>query len=144
MPSSYMAQNIAERERLRALVARLHDHDLTRPVGGGWTVTTVLVHLAFWDRHRLSILKQWQRDGETIPPTSLSDAINDAVTILSKAIPPREAAQLAVDAAEAIDYELEQLSPEQVTVLEAAGMERLLNRGLHRRDHIEQIERVLG
>jgi hypothetical protein len=143
MASSYMAQNIAERERLRALVARLNDHDLERPVGEGWTVTTVLVHLAFWDRHRLFALKRWLHEGQ-LPSSGEPDAINAAVAALSKAIPPREAALLAVEAAEAIDYELEQLSPDQEAALEAAGMTRLLNRSLHRHEHIDQIEAALA
>jgi hypothetical protein len=143
MTSSHTAQNRAERERLHALVARLSDQDLTRSVGGGWTVATVLVHLAFWDQNRLFTLKQWRRDGE-IPVTGSWEAINDAVAVLSRAIPPREAGRLAVEAAEAVDHEVEQLSPDQVAAFEAAGKESLFKRSLHRRDHIEQIERALA
>jgi hypothetical protein len=143
MSTSFMAQNIAEREQLRALVARLSDSDLTRDVGEGWTVTTVLVHLAFWDRQRLFTLKHWLQNGQ-LPQTGDSDVINNAVAAISQAVPPRTAALLAVEAAEAIDYELEQLTPEQATALESAGMPTLLNRHLHRRDHIEQIERALA
>ncbi len=143
MTTSYMAQNIAERERLRALVARMSESDLTRVVEHGWTVAAVLVHLAFWDRQRLFTLKRWLQDGQLLLPGE-PDVINDAVAVISNAIPPREAALLAVEAAEAIDYELEQLTPEQVAALESAGMTRLLNRSLHRRDHLEQIERVVG
>jgi hypothetical protein len=143
MTSSYTAQNTAERDRLRALVTRLSDQDLARSVGGGWTVTTVLVHLAFWDQNRLFMLKQWLRDGE-MPDTGSWEVINDAVAVISRAVPPHAAAQLVVEAAEAIDHALEQLSPDQVAALEAAGKERLLNRSLHRRDHIDQIERALG
>jgi hypothetical protein len=64
------------------------------------------------------------------------------VAILSAAIPPRAAAKLAVEAAETLDRELEKLTPEQVEALEAAGMNRLLNRSLHREDHLNQIEQV--
>jgi hypothetical protein len=142
MSTSYMAQNIEERERLRALVARLHESDFTRDVGGGWTVTTVLVHLGFWDRQRLFLLKRWLQDGQ-LPSTGDADVINDTVTAISKAIPPRAAALLAVEAAEAIDFELEQLTPEQAAALESAGSPTLLNRHVHRRDHIEQIEQAL-
>jgi hypothetical protein len=41
---SYVADNAAARERLRALVARLSDADLARPVGGGWSVALALAH----------------------------------------------------------------------------------------------------
>jgi hypothetical protein len=143
MPTTYMAQNIAERERLRALVARLSEADLSREVEHGWTVATVLVHLAFWDRQRLLTLKRWLQDGQ-LPASGDYDLINDALAIISQAIPPRAAALLAVAAAEAIDYALEQLTPEQEAALESAGMTRLLNRSLHRRDHLEEIERALA
>lgn len=143
MTSSYNAQNAAERERLRALVTRLSDQDLMRPVGGGWTVATVLVHLAFWDQNRLFTLKQWQRSGE-IPDTGAWEVINEAVTVLSRAIPPREAVKLVIGAAEAVDQAVEQLSPEQIAALEAAGKESVFKRSVHRRDHIEQIERALA
>jgi hypothetical protein len=143
MPTTYMAQNIAERERLRALVARLSEADLSRDVGHGWTVAAVLVHLAFWDRHRLLMLKRWLKDGQ-FPASGDADIINDTVAIIGQAIPPRAAAQMAVEAAEAIDYVLEQLTPDQEAALESAGMTRLLNRSLHRRDHLEEIERALA
>jgi hypothetical protein len=142
MSTSFMAQNIAEREQLRALVARLSDSDLTHDVGEGWTVTTVLVHLAFWDRQRLFTLKYWLKNGQ-LPPAGDGDVINHAVTAISHGVAPRTAALLAVEAAEAIDYELEQLTPEQAAALESVGMPTLLNRHLHRRDHIAQIERAL-
>ena len=139
----YAADNAAQRERLIALVNRMSDDELTRTVEHGWTVTAVLVHLAFWDRHRWFMLQQWQRDGQ-IPVVGSPDQVNDAVAILSAAIPPRAAAKLAVEAAEVIDRDLEKLTPEQVAVIEAAGWNRLLNRSLHREDHLNQIERVLG
>jgi len=139
----YVAENAAQRERLRALVARLSDADLVRQVDGEWTVAKVLVHLAFWDRCRESAFAQWQRGGDM--PTPLSpDAINDAVAVLSEAIPLREAGRLAVEAADAIDRVLEQLPADKVAAIEAAGMVRMLNRSLHRREHLDQIERALG
>ncbi len=140
----YTVENATERERLRALVARLSDADLIRTVEHGWTVAAVLVHLAFWDRNRLATLRQWQRDGQAPPSGGSPDPINEAIAELSRAIPPRAAARLAVEAAEAIDRALEQLPPEMVATIEAAGMMRLLNRSLHRRDHLDQIKRALG
>lgn len=142
MTYPYAADNTAQRERLIALVNRLSDSDMSRTVEHGWTVATVLVHLAFWDRHRWMVLNQWRKDGQL--PALAPDPVNDVVAILSAAIPPRAAARLAVEAAETLDRELEQLTPEQVTALEAAGMNRLLNRSLHRKDHLDQIEQVFS
>jgi uncharacterized damage-inducible protein DinB len=139
----YAAENAAQRDRLRALVARLSDADLARRVDGGWTVAMVLVHLAFWDRYRESSFTQWQHGGDMPTPVG-ADAINAAVALLSEAIPPREAGRLAVEAADAIDRVLEQLPADKVTAAEAAGLTQLLNRSLHRREHLAQIEQALG
>src|SRR5687768_4179715 len=46
---SYIPANTRERERLRALVEKLHDDDLTAPVNEYWTVAGVLGHIAYWD-----------------------------------------------------------------------------------------------
>ena len=47
---SYVAENERERRRLEALVVRLDDAALGRPMPGGWTIAGVLAHLAFWDQ----------------------------------------------------------------------------------------------
>jgi len=51
MERAYTTENTHERQRLRTLVARVSDDDLTRPLPNGWTVAITLAHLAFWDRH---------------------------------------------------------------------------------------------
>ena len=58
---TYIARNDAERARLRALVARLSDADLARPMPGGWTVAAVLAHLAFWDQRIMVLLERWEQ-----------------------------------------------------------------------------------
>lgn len=140
---SYLRENAAQRQRLGALVRRLSDEDLGRPLEGGWTVATLLAHLAFWDRRQLLLLQRWEREGVGPSPVDV-DAVNEAVRALSAAIPPRAAAQLAVEAAEAVDRELEQLPPDLVAAIEAAGTVRALRRSMHRREHLDQIERALG
>ncbi len=140
----YVEQNNAERERLRTLVSRLSDEQLDRPLGhGGWTVAVALAHLAFWDQYALGTLTDCEC-GELRPPSTVSDAINDAAVPLWLAIPPRAAAQLAVDAAEAVDRRVSDASPQVVEALKATGRERTLNRHLHRREHLEEIERALA
>jgi len=51
---SYIQTNTRERERLRALIERLGDDDLTAPVNEYWTVAGVLGHIAYWDIRRSS------------------------------------------------------------------------------------------
>src|SRR6185436_16695974 len=60
---SYVTENNRERARLRALVDRLSDSELARPLEAGWTIAAVLAHLAFWDQRVLELIARWERDG---------------------------------------------------------------------------------
>jgi hypothetical protein len=142
MERAYTTENAHERQRLRTLVARLSDDDLTRPLPNGWTVAITLAHLAFWDRQRLALLRHWERDGVKPAPAD-ADTINEGVRVLATALPPRTAAQLALDAAEAVDQALEQLSAEMVTQIEGGGQASILRRAVHRRGHLDRIEQAL-
>jgi hypothetical protein len=142
MERGYATENTHERQRLRTLVARWSDADLTRPLPNGWTVAITLAHLAFWDRQRLALLRRWEREGVTPAPTD-ADTINEGVRVLATALPPRAAAQLALDAAEAVDQALEQLSAEMVTQIEGGGQASILRRAVHRRGHLDRIEQAL-
>jgi hypothetical protein len=142
MERGYATENTHERQRLRTLVARLSDDDLTRPLPNGWTVAITLAHLAFWDRQRLALLRRWERDGVKPAPAD-ADTINEGVRVLATALPPRTAAQLALDAAEAVDQALEQLSTETLTQIEVGGQASILRRAVHRRGHLDRIEHAL-
>src|SRR3990172_1285410 len=56
------AKNAREGLRLKALVARLSDADLGRPVGHGWTVADTLVHLAFWDLRAVTLIDRCEKE----------------------------------------------------------------------------------
>jgi len=142
---SYVARNNAERARLEALVARLTDADLKRPLAAGWTVAGVLAHLAFWDQRAFILLDRWQREGVTPPPDDGAhvDWINDAAKPMFLALPPRRAAELAVAIAEAADRKVESLPDELVKRNAAAGAPVALTRATHRREHLDEIERAL-
>jgi hypothetical protein len=142
MERAYATENTHERQRLRTLVARVSDDDLRRPLPNGWTVAITLAHLAFWDRQRLALLRRWERDGVKPDPAD-ADTINEGVRVLATALPPRTAAQLALDAAEAVDQALEQLSTEMLTQIEGAGQASILRRAVHRRGHLDRIEHAL-
>jgi hypothetical protein len=72
------------------------------------------------------------------------DAVNAAVRILSEAIPPSESVRLVREAAEAVDHYVTGVSPELRSGIEAIGRVRLLNRSIHRRTHVDQIEKALN
>ena len=93
---SYVAENDGQRERLRALTARLSDRELGRALDAGWTIAGVLGHLAFWDQRLLVLLERWEREGPSAVPRALDHAvvdwINDAAKPLLLAVDPRRAA----------------------------------------------------
>lgn len=144
---SYVAENDAERERLRALVRRLGDQDLGRPMDAGWTVAGVLAHVAFWDQRIVVLLDEWERKGPSWRPP-LEDArdadwVNDAAKPLCLALPPRVAADLAVAVAETVDRRVAAVSDAIIEANAQAGPFLNWRRAEHRREHLDEIERAL-
>lgn len=142
---SHQATNDTERARLEALVGRLTDADLQRPMPEGWTVAGVLAHLAFWDQRAYLLLDRWQRENATPPPDDGAhvDWINDASKPMFLALPPRRAAEIAVAIAEAADRKVASLSDELITRNAALATPVMLARANHRREHLDEIERAL-
>ena len=89
---SHVARNDAERARLTSLVARSTDQQLSHPLSAGWTVASVLGHLAFWDQRVVVVLERWRAAGVAAVPATLDhsavDWINDATKPLLLALPP--------------------------------------------------------
>jgi mycothiol maleylpyruvate isomerase-like protein len=145
---SYVAENQAQLTRLETLVDRLSDRDLARPMDAGWTVSGVLAHLAFWDYRIVILLDGWGADGRgTRPPVfseSSVDWVNDAGKPLCLALPPREAARLAIAAAKAADQRVAGLSGALIAANAAAGNPINLDRAEHRREHLDEIDRALA
>ena len=141
---SYVTKNDAERERLRALVARASDTDLAKPLPAGWTVAGVLGHLAFWDQRILVLLDGWERG--VAPRLEIAadvDWINDAAKPLLLALPPRKAAEVAVAIAEAVDKRVAAVSEDLIARNLAAGSPVNLIRAEHRKEHLDEIERLV-
>ena len=143
---SFVEENEAARMELSQLVSRLDERSCSAAIGSGWTISTSLCHLAFWDQRVLFLLRQWESSGkiETSRLSSQSvDSINQAVNAISQAVPGPAAGQLALDCASAVDSRLTEISDEFVDELVSAGFERYLRRSVHRREHIQKIREVL-
>ena len=141
----YVADNDGQRARLQKLVGRLSDADLARPLSAGWTVASVLGHLAFWDQRIVVLIDAW-RDKGTAPPANRDvdvDWVNDAGKPFLLAMPPRQLADLAVAVAEAADRKVAGLSDDQIARNAAAGSPLNLHRAEHRRAHLDEIEAAL-
>jgi hypothetical protein len=140
MIRQFVAENARERERLRNLVDKLTDEDLSLALNvEGWTVAVALAHLAFWDDRRLVLVRRWKTTGVTPSPID-ADIINNSLVPLLLAIPPRKAANLSILAAEALDRELEEASPDLIAAMEALGDTHAVNRAIHRKMHLDEIE----
>lgn len=144
---AYMAENDAERERMRALVARLSDDDLRRPMPAGWTVAATLAHIGLWDARAIFFLDRWDRGVEPstadYEPEDI-DWVNDMAKPLCLALPPRDAAQLALRLAEEADGKVAALSDAMLAKFETVECPFNLSRANHRGEHLDDIERALG
>jgi hypothetical protein len=143
MDRPFVAENAKERERLRSLVKRLTDEELSLPLGNGWTIAVAFAHLSFWDQRILFLMRKWKKSG--IEPSSIDiDVTNDSLLSQWLAIPPRKAANLAILSAEAIDRELEEASSDFIIEIEGLGEKFRLYRSIHRKLHLDQIEKFLS
>jgi hypothetical protein len=138
---SFVELNRAATGRLRALAARLSDEELQQPVGQHWTVAITLAHLAFWDRRVLYVLDMTEQAGRLFVP-EIDLFVNDLSLPLWAAIPPRAAAQIAIETAETLDNRLAEYPP---VLLEAIYHynERWVVRATHRGAHLDEVDAVL-
>ncbi len=143
MNRDFEETNRAARERMHKLVESMTDEQLTLPTVAGWTIASTLAHVAFWDFRILYLLKHWKENGIEPSPYDV-DAINEAHKPLCLALDPRTAANLALQAAEAIDIEIESTSDEWVEKITVAKVQFKFERHEHREYHLQEIERASG
>jgi DinB superfamily len=138
---SYKDLNRASRERIRALAERLTDEEMQTKVGEHWTVSIVFAHLAWWDRRVMYVLDMTEKNGKIFNP-EIDIFVNDLSLPLWAAVPPREAARIAIETSETVDKRLEEYS--------AALLEEIYNfnkrwvvRALHRNEHLDEADAAL-
>lgn len=143
MDTSYNDRNRVQTQRLKDL-RRLSDEDLRRPVGEHWTVAVALAHIQYWDGRAVGALEAWRRHG--LPLTLWTDGeagVNDVRLRFWRELPPPEALEQAIKTAEVLDHIVAELSPAEAEVV-AAQRYRVLDRSLHRSQHLDEVDRVLG
>ena len=141
MDHSFVQLNRAATERLRRLVNGLTDEQLHQPVGEHWTVAICLAHLAFWDRRVMHVMEMTRKEGKAFTP-NIDIIVNDLSLPLWAAIPPREAARLALETADACDKQLEAF-PEDLLELMYNNRQRDVVRSLHRNAHLDEVDAAL-
>ena len=141
----YIEENTRERERLRAIVERLHEDALRLPVNEFWTVAGVLGHIAFWDARVLSLADKMDR-GEPFSPSDAEpedvDWINDASRPLIHAILPSEGARLALSIAEETDARVATLPVDRLWPRDPSSP-LFAVRASHRGEHLDDVEAAL-
>lgn len=138
---SFVERNRASTTRIRELAGRLTDEQMQHPVGQHWTVAIALAHLAFWDRRIMCVLDQTEHDGKLFIP-EIDIFVNDLSLPLWAAIPPRAAAKIAIETAEAVDKRLEAFPPVLLEEIYAYN-QRWVVRALHRGEHLDEVDAAL-
>jgi hypothetical protein len=138
---SFVERNRASTERIRTLVARLSDAEMQTSVGEHWTVSVALAHLVFWDTRVLMTLENTDKAGK-LTPVDLDIIVNDVSLELWKAIPPREAARLAIETAAKLDARLEAFPPDLLEQVMDYN-KRYVIRALHRNEHLDEVDAAL-
>ena len=142
---TFIASNEASRLRIERLAARLTESDDDVRVDADWTVAALLGHVAFWDRFHAARWQAATAAGSVVPgPMPEADPINDALFRLLRWLPARAAAEAALEAAAASNATIASLSDASVDGARAAAMPRLLDRSLHRDEHLDAIDAALA
>jgi len=138
---SFSELNRASTERIRALAMRLTDEEMQTKVGEHWTVGIVFAHLAWWDRRMMYVLDMTEKDGKLFIP-EIDIFVNDLSLPLWAAIPPRAAAQIAIETSETLDRRLEDFSPELLEEIYNYNKRGVI-RALHRGEHLDEADAAL-
>jgi hypothetical protein len=141
MDRTFIELNRASRKRIRALAARLTDEQMLTPVGEHWTVGIVFAHLAWWDRRVMYVLDMTEHNGRLFVP-EIDIVVNDLSLPLWAAVPPREAARIAIESAETLDKRLENYPPALLEEIHTYN-QRWVVRALHRGEHLDEADAAL-
>ncbi len=146
MDRSYVTRNDAGRARLAQLLDRLSDRQMDIVVDG-WPIRVHLAHLAFWDRFTLLRWRETVRSGRPVPVSvgdPLTDLINDAQLAQWAALGTTDTrAQVTLAAAEC-DAHVATLPDDLVRAAQDAGLDRNLDRSVHRERHLGPVETALA
>jgi hypothetical protein len=145
MPVSpaFAESNRVQTERLRKLVGRLDAERLALRLSNGWTVAVALAHIAFWDRQRLCLMRRWAA-GHWCNGGYDGELFNEVLLPFLEALPPDQAAAIALQSAEEVDAFLLTVPDEVVAAALARPDRPNLDRGSHREGHLDQIEKALA
>ena len=138
---SYKELNRASTERIKKLAASLTDEQMQTRVGEHWTVAIALAHLAWWDRRVMYVLDMTAKDHDVFIP-NIDISVNDISLPLWAALPPREAAHIAIETSEDLDQRLEAYPQDLLEKIYDTN-KRWVVRALHRNEHLDEVDAAL-
>jgi Mycothiol maleylpyruvate isomerase N-terminal domain len=132
-------------ERLFDMLEALEPEHLELPVAGGWTVSGLLAHLAFWD---CWVVARWDRFEQRGRFDDLPDGIDDLVNAAAMpewlALPPARSLELLRRAAAEVTRRIESLPSDAVRAASQSGRPAMVDRTLHWHPHLDEISRALS
>lgn len=138
MNKETISRNKASREAMKKLAEHLSSSELNHKLPNGWTVAVMFAHLAFWDKQRLELLLDWERNGISANDYNYN-TFNAAMLPFWEALEPRLCVQMALENAEALDAFIANLPNDFVTKVQAAPNAPDLDRANHRLHHLQQV-----
>lgn len=138
---NYTQLNRASTERIKQLAASLSDEEMQTRVGEHWTVAIALAHLAWWDRRVMYVLDMTAKNGKLFVP-EIDIFVNDLSLPLWAAIPPREAARIAIESSTDLDARLEAFPQDLLEEIYNYN-KRWVVRALHRNEHLNEVDAAL-
>jgi hypothetical protein len=140
-------RNADSRQRLIDLVNRLDADQMQLPMGQHWTVAAGLLHLSFWDRFTLERWADAEREGLTTPrfiEDFVEDLVNDTLTPLLLVGSVDRVGERVVEAAQAVDDYIRRVPEATLEVVESEDRPRLIDRSIHRYEHVDEIEDLIA
>jgi len=134
-------------DHLVSLTAELDRDALNIEIRDGWTCAMALLHIAFWDPFVLQRWLEAARSERLTPepmPDHLVDLVNGALTPLLANLSPSAAPDEACIAAAEVDDLIASLPQRAKGAVRREGRLRLLDRSLHRAEHLAEIVEALG
>lgn len=142
MSNAYSESNRLSRQNVLTFCSNLSPVEMDCSMPAGWTVSGVLVHLAFWDLRAYTLLNLWLESG--IGPSPIdTDVVNETTRVICCSYPQAKAIRLFLESAQKIDSLIESLPSDFLQAVEENGKTVHLDRANHRENHLEEIQTAL-
>jgi hypothetical protein len=139
---SIFQANRRSTDRMQTLIQGLSEKELTQTSGDNWPIYVMLAHLAFWDQRVVHVIELARKNNVLVVP-HFDDQLNDILAPFLGAISPGEAVEMTIRIARTLDQYLEECPPELFNQMMEVN-NRLVERSLHRNDHLDDIEKMIN